>query len=190
MKQPAETDPSDSALVRRVRDGDQRAFRQLVDRHAPAIFRLTRRFAVDAPDADDLAQEIFLKAYERLDRFEAGTDFRAWLYTLGVNHCRDYAKNIRRTVDPLSRVDAGRYQHALRDQARQDRHLERADDEAALRWALEQLSPEYATAFLLKYEEGLKYREISEMLGDSVSALKVRVHRARKQLKDLLEDAR
>lgn len=180
--------PSDTELVRKVRAGDREAYSRLVDRHAPMIFRLTRRFAVEPPDAEDLAQDIFVKAYKSLDRFKDGTSFSAWLYTVGINHCRDYAKNIRRSVRPMSRVEGVTYDDEMHQTAEQETKMERTERAEHLQWALDQLAPDYAEAFLMKYEEGLRYRDMASMLDTTVGALKVRVHRARKQLRNILGD--
>lgn len=180
---------SDTELARRVRAGDRSAYRRLVDRHAPMVFRLTRRFAKEPADAEDLAQDIFVKAYRAIDRFTDHTDFSAWLYTIGVNHCRDYAKNVRRQVDPLSRVESAERRPEMREAAQQELSMERSERAEQLRSALDQLSPDYATAFLMKYEEGLQYRDMADRLDATVGALKVRVHRARKELQEILGEA-
>lgn len=178
----------DAELVLRIRDGEVELFREFVERYSPMIFALTRRFAVRPADAEDLAQDIFLKAFDSLDRFEAGTDFRAWLYTLGANICRDYAKNIRRSVYPMSGVEQGEYGHLVVEAPSQDDELERQYWSALLAWAIGQLPANYASVFLMKYQEGLRYKEMAAITSDSVGALKVRVHRARLELQKLLEE--
>ncbi|PSQ68246.1 MAG: hypothetical protein BRD29_04345 [Bacteroidetes bacterium QH_2_67_10] len=152
---------SDTALVQKVRAGSRSAFRPLVERHSPMIFRLTRRFAQEPPDAEDLAQEIFVKAYEALENFTDGTDFSAWLYTIGINHCRDYASNLRRTVDPLSRKETAHQHDGMRRTADQLTALEHTEQADRLQWALDQLPHDDAAAFLMKYEEGLRYQDLA-----------------------------
>ena len=149
-------------------------------------FAMTRRYAAHPADAEDLAQDIFLKAYDSLDRFESGTDFRAWLYTLGANLCRDYAKNIRRSVFPMSGVNDGEFEHLVAEQHAQERELEQQEWASLLDWAIGPLPPNYASVFLMKYQEGLPYREMAAITSDSVGALKVRVHRARQELQRLI----
>ena len=180
--------PTDTALVREVRAGDRSAFRHLVDRHSPMIFRLTRRFAQEPPDAEDLAQEIFVKAYEGLDRFTEGTDFEAWLYTIGINHCRDYARNLRRNTYPLSRQEAAHRRDGMRQEPDQVEGMEHEERSDRLQWALDQLPHDDAAAFMMKYEEGLRYQDIAPLFDTTVGALKVRMHRTRKKLKTILED--
>ena len=185
---PRDCSTDDSELVRRIQDGETELYRVLVDRYAPMILRLARRFAAHPADAEDLAQDAFTKAYDSLHRFKDGTDFRAWLYTLSINLCRDYAKNIRRAMYPMSEVEVGEYRHAMSTAPVQHRELELTDRAESLRWALSQLPTDYCTAFLMKYEEGMRYKDIAAITGDSVGALKVRVHRARQELQKLLED--
>jgi RNA polymerase sigma-70 factor (ECF subfamily) len=180
---------SDTALVQKVRAGSRSAFRPLVERHSPMIFRLTRRFAREPPDAEDLAQEIFVKAYEALENFTDGTDFSAWLYTIGINHCRDYASNLRRTVDPLSRKETAHQHDGMRRTADQLTALEHTEQADRLQWALDQLPHDDAAAFLMKYEEGLRYQDLAPIFDTTVGALKVRMHRTRKKLRTILEDA-
>ena len=182
----AHSSEDDSQLVLRIRNGEVGLYRVLVERYSPMIFRLTRRFAVQPSDAEDLAQDVFLKAFNSLSRFERGTDFRSWLFTLGANLCRDYARNVRRKVYPMSMVNEHAYREALSETPAQDREIELADRASALKWALDQLPPEYATVFLMKYQEGMQYKEMAAITTDSVSALKVRVHRARLELQRLL----
>lgn len=180
--------PEDSRVVERILDGEIELYRLLVDRYSPMIFAMTRRYAAHPADSEDLAQDIFLKAYDSLERFKAGTDFRAWLYTIGANLCRDYARNVRRSVYPLSGVNDGQLDHLVSEEHSQDRELERKDWTDLLEWAIDQLPSDYASAFLMKYREGLPYKEMAVMTSDSVGALKVRVHRARQELQRLIEE--
>lgn len=183
-----QTAASDTELVRRVRAGRQEAYRLIVDRHGPMVFRLVGRFTRDHADAQDLAQEIFVKAYHALDRFKDGTSFTAWLYTIGINHCRDYAKNIRRAVRPMSQMESVEYSASLTQEATQQDEMEHSERALRVRWAIAQLPADYATPFLLKYEEGLPYQDIAQMMNTTVGALKVRVHRARQELQRLMTE--
>lgn len=178
---------SDGTYVRRVQEGHREAFRVLIERYEGMVFDLAHQYSDHWADSDDLAQDIFVKAYRRIDRLDDPERFSSWLYTIALNHCRDYAKNVRRQTYAFSRTDI-----ELEDQFERGRD---PDDDVAIReenarlWnAIEQLKPSYATPLLLKYRDGLSYRAIAARMDVSVSALKVRVHRARKQLKELLDD--
>lgn len=180
----------DAEVVRSVRNGDRGAYRVLVDRYAPMVFAVVRRYCEESWDADDLAQDIFVRAFEGLDGFRGDASFSSWLYRIAVNRCRDYAR--REQLNPGSARQVERVEFAgdaPRPATRTpEEELERKELGRRLREALEALQPEYAVPFLLKYERGLSYKEMSDLLGATVGSLKVRVHRARKALQDLLED--
>jgi RNA polymerase sigma-70 factor (ECF subfamily) len=180
-------DASDATHVRRVQDGDREAFEVLVERYQGMVFDLTHQYAEQPEAAEDLAQNVFLKAYRRIEDLRNPDQFASWLYGIALNQCRDYAKNVRRDTHPFSRSE--QENAAVQDgetTAQDDRLI--ADEQGAHLWdALDELSATYATPFLLKYRDGLTYKAMAKRLDVSVSALKVRVHRARKKLRSLLE---
>lgn len=180
-------DVPDGTYARRVQNGEREAFRVLVERYEGMVFDLSHQYADQPEEAEDLAQEVFLKAYRRIEDLRNPDRFASWLYGIALNRCRDYAKNVRRETYPFSRSDWEASEVRDNGTTAQDDQLV-ADEQAALLWeALEDLSPTYATPFLLKYRDGLTYKAMSKQLDVSVSALKVRVHRARKKLRSLLE---
>lgn len=202
MTRPKETPIADGEAVRRVRDGDRDAYRVLVERHAPLVFAVVRRYCRDTAQAEDLAQEVFLKAYEALDSYRGDARFSSWLYRIALNRCRDWAKSPRRTErslealsesgaaigtgDGVEGLDGGEV--APQTPETPEEALERGERAALLRRALEELAPDYAVPLLLKYEQDLSYAEMAERLDATAGALKVRVHRARARLRKLLED--
>lgn len=183
----------DEEVVRRVRDGDGEAYRILVERYAPLVFAVVRRYCDEPSDAEDLAQEIFVRAYEGLDGFRGDASFGSWLYRIAVNRCRDQVRDPRREERSLQALEesAGGGGAAVSGAVPTPaQELERSERAQSLRRALGELAPDYAVPFLLKYEQGLSYREMARMLGSTEGALKVRVHRARVELRRLLEDWR
>ena len=178
---------NDATYVRRVQDGDRDAFRVLLDRYERMVFSITNRFGDTPADAEDLAQDVFMKAYRRLDRLRKEEQFASWLYGIALNHCRDYAKNVRRDTYAFSATDGNDWEVPGRHPG-QDAELESDEMSQQLWLALDQLSPTYATPFLLKYRDGMTYQAMADRMDLSISALKVRVHRARKKLRTLIED--
>lgn len=179
-------DAPDGTYARRVQNGDRSAFQILVERYEGMVFDLAHQYADSSEAAEDLAQDVFLNAYRRLDDLQDPDRFASWLYGIALNRGRDYAKNVRRETYPFSRSEQD--EAVIRDNgtASQDDQLV-ADEMGDQLWeALDELSPTYATPFLLKYRDGLTYKAMSKRLDVSVSALKVRVHRARKKLRTLL----
>lgn len=178
---------SDGAYVRRVQTGERDAFRILMERYQRMVFDLTNQYSSTTADAEDLAQEIFVKAFRNIDRLRQPDQFASWLYGIAINQCRDYAKNIRRNTYPFSATDHEEHR-VMGEDLRQDEALE-ADERSKQLWAaLHELSPTYATPFLLKYRDGISYRAMAQRMDLSVSALKVRVHRARKKLRELMKE--
>ena len=181
-------DESDGTYARRVQDGDRDAFRVLIERYEGMVFDLAHQYAGSTEDAEDLAQDAFLRAYRRIEDLKNPDRFSSWLYGIALNRCRDYAKNIRRETYPFSRTEEQEEADALPGGTPgQDEELITEERSEQLWAALDELSSTYATPFLLKYRDGLTYKAMSKRLDVSVSALKVRVHRARKKLRNLLE---
>jgi len=179
-------DAPDGTYARRVQDGDRSAFQVLVERYEGMVFDLAHQYADGPEAAEDLAQDVFLTAYRRIDDLQDPDQFASWLYGIALNRGRDYAKNVRRDTYPFSRSEQAEAPVRDNGAAAQDDQLV-ADERGDQLWdALDELAPTYATPFLLKYRDGLTYKAMSKRLDVSVSALKVRVHRARKKLRTLL----
>lgn len=178
---------SDEALVARIQAGDTAAYRTLVERYTPMIVQLTQRFADTPAAAEDLAQEVFIKAYKALARFEGQARFSSWLYAIALNRCRDYAKNVRRNIYRLAEVRAAAGDPPTPTAVLPDRTLEQREQAQALERAMLQLPEILALPFLLYYNHGLTHGMIATMLDISESASKVRVHRARHALRRLLD---
>lgn len=175
-------DMTDSGLVRAVLAGDDRAFTTLVDRHAPACLRFARRMLGETADAEDAAQETFLRAFRALQSYDEGTPFRTWLFAILVNRCRTSllrrARRERRVVLGVPEDEpAAAHDHA--------RALELREEIA---WALDVLPAEQREAFLLKHVEQLSYDEMVVVTGAGASALRMRVKRACDRLQLLLGD--
>lgn len=199
----------DEEAVRRVRDGDRDAYRILVDRYAALVFSVVRRYCRDPSESEDLAQDVFIRAYEALDGFEGNARFSSWLYRIAVNRCRDWTRDPRRSERSLDEMAEARgYGPGDVGGADADvvganpaaagglasvsptpaEELEIAERARRLRWALGELAPDYAVPLLMKYEENMTYQEMAKVLDATAGALKVRVHRARSKLRSLLEE--
>ncbi len=177
------SEPSDGAVVRAVLAGDRQAYSLLVQRHQDSLYRHAVRMTDRPDEATDIVQAAFIKGFEHLARCRDADRFGAWLFRIGANQCKDYLKNRRhrdlRLEDaaPLPSRRGNPEEKAERGQLRQ-----------MIARALERLSPDEREAFMLKHVEGLSYTEMAVLLGASVPALKMRVHRAREGLQQLLEE--
>jgi RNA polymerase sigma-70 factor (ECF subfamily) len=167
-----------------VLGGDPQAYAILVRRYQDRLYHHAERMTDQPDDAADIVQASFIRGYERLSRCRDVERVGAWLFRINANACKDYLKNRRRRnlrlddASPLTDTD--------------DPEAEVESDQAVSRinTALDGLSVDEREAFVLKHVEGLSYQEMADMLGTSISALKMRVHRARGQLQHLLEDYR
>ena len=175
---------TDGALVRRTLDGDARAFTELVDRHAAACLRFATRMLGDRADAEDVAQETFLRAYNALESYDDGLPFRTWLFSILINRCRTaMSQRIRRERRIVADSEALE-RTSLVAGAPQD-SIELREE---LNRAIAALSPEQREAFLLRHIEELSYEEIMAVTGAGQSALKMRVKRACERLRELLTE--
>jgi len=176
-------EPSDADLVRRVRAGDTAAYGALVSRYRDRLGRYAVHMIGDREDAEEALQDSFVRAYRSLARCDDPARFGAWLYGILVNRCRTTgaraARRRRMFVHDAQALDGA----AHAGQA------DRLDWTDAVDRALARLAPDYREAFLLKHVEDLEYEEIAELTGAGVSALKMRVKRARAQLQKYLREA-
>lgn len=177
---------SDADVVKRIRQGDRGAYRILVDRYAPMVFHVLRRYCSSEEDVEDLAQDTFVRAYQNLAEFRGKAQVSSWIYRIAANRGKDFVKSARQKRKHGGGAEA--FEHMLQTTDTPHQELEGSERAHTLREAIDTLAPDYATAFMMKYEMGLPYKEMSVLTDTSVSALKVRVHRARKQLRSYLED--
>ncbi len=162
--------------------GDQSAFTRLVERYTGVVYNQAYRMLHDAQEAEDAVQEIFLKAYTRLDTFDASRRFVNWLLTISSNHCIDRLRRRRHTWVTLDDVafwlpssQAGPEHRALQRERRE-----------IVQHALQQLPEQYRLVMILRYWHDLAYNEIVEITGLTESTVKTRLHRGRKMLAEAL----
>ena len=180
-----EKEPSDATVVRSVLDGEKEAFALLVERYQDELYRHAERMTGRPDEAADIVQVAFVKGYRNLDRCRNPEKVGGWLFRIAANQCKDWLKNRRRRNLSLDDVRALESEDEEPEDA-----LERGRLGERIRKALDQLVEEQREAFVMKHMEGLSYEEMSERLDASVSALKMRVHRAREELQSLLEEYR
>jgi len=173
---------SDSAIVRRVLDGDTESFAVLVARHHAACVRLATHVLGTREDAEDAVQETFLRAYRHLVRYQERERFTGWLFRILVNQCRTTLARRRRGE---THIIEGAPELASWDE---DVAVWAERDEM-LRTALERLHPLQREAVLLRFSADLSYEEMAAATGAGVSALKMRVKRACAQLRAMLGES-
>lgn len=169
-------DREDAWAVNRTLSGDREAFTVIVRRYQGPVFRLMLRFTRDEREAGEMAQDAFVRAYERLASYDTERRFFSWLYTLALNTARDHARRSARA--PLCREDLDRVH------AGPDNDPLASLEAIRLLDALRGLPPKYSEALALRYIEEMPLDEVAETLGVSLSGAKMRVHRALGMLRE------
>jgi RNA polymerase sigma-70 factor (ECF subfamily) len=180
---------NDQHLIAQCLDGQTAAFGELVRRYQDRLYNTVYRLVENPEDAQDVVQDAFLNAYQSLDGFKGDSLFFTWLYRIAVNtaisHKRkqrillsiDGGRNGVSSVQPLDESAASRPGEAL----------ERAEQDQQLHYALSRLSPEHRAVLVLKDMEGQKYEAMAETLGVPIGTIRSRLHRARAELRELLQ---
>src|SRR5512135_3533304 len=147
-------------LIRRSQEGDGEAFGQLIERYKSKVFNLAYGMIGDRSEADDLAQDVFIKAYYALPKFQFRSEFGTWLYRIAVNHVRDYLRKNKHRLDELSIHELGETIPGASGSSFEDRQL--ADKRRALvQTALRRLPEKYRTILVLRDIQELPYDEIA-----------------------------
>ena len=174
---------SDAVLVARVLDGTQSAYEILVRRHQSALFRRACWMGVDADTAADMVQDSLIKAYQNLRTCREPNRFGFWVGQIVRNRCLDFLKSAARRSVPLPDFLTANHGNPEVEE-------QRSTLRSRLKVALGMLPQEQREAFLMKHAEGLSYDEMAELANTSVSAMKMRVHRAIDALRDHLSGVR
>lgn len=178
--------------MRLTAEGDMAAFKQLVEKYQRGVINLAYRFLGSREEAEDIAQEVFLKVYNAAKKYKPEAKFATWLFRITNNACLNELRHRKRVQEiPLEPA----YEHSERDgtmdvpapeSLRPDTHLEQEERNRVIRESLETLPPNQRMAVILKRFEGLSYQEIAEVLNTSVSAVESLLFRAKQTLKKKL----
>ena len=194
----AEAEDIDRSLVERTLAGDKNAFRTLVERYQSRAHAIALGVVGNYEDAEDIAQEAFVKAYRNLASFRGQSSFYTWLYRIIFNLSIDLSRKAYRrselpmedttTLDSVAHSankDSGAY---LSRVAGPDEHIRRVEIRSLFRKALADLTPEHRAVIMLREIEGLSYAEISQVIGCSKGTVMSRLHHARKRLQQALKE--
>jgi RNA polymerase sigma-70 factor (ECF subfamily) len=178
---------TDQELIAAVRDGSEAAFASLVDRYKDRLFRLLSRYCRDQVECEDLAQDVFLKVFRKLDTFQGGSAFFTWLYRIAVNTATDHlarasSRRLRLVEDGV--LELGDRDHAADNPAAPLLARELAQVTRAI---LDRLPEKYRTILILREYEGLSYLEIRDVLQCNLGTVESRLFRARQRFKVALE---
>ena len=179
----------DHRLIADCLRGESSAFGVLVRRYQDRLYHTVYRLVGNAEDAQDVVQEAFLNAYQSLDSFKGDALFFTWLYRIAVNT----AISLKRKQRVVLRIDAGRNGEPgiepldPSEVSRPGHALEQAEQETRIQRALARLSAEHRAVLVMKDMEGQKYEMMAEVLGVPIGTIRSRLHRARLELREILE---
>jgi len=176
--------------IERAQSGDSDAFRLLVEQHSRVIFRLAFRMTGNEQDAEDVVQETFLRAYKRISDYEARASFSTWLYRIASNYALDLIRSRRRHEEKRERgsgEDRDILQTIPEASPGPERMAYGGQVKDRVNAALDELTAQERTAFVLRHFEGLSIEEIGRTLGTGANATKHSIFRAVQKLRRSLQ---
>ncbi len=181
---------ADLKVIRRCKRGDEEAFAQILDRYRTPIYNLCYRMTRNPEDARDLGQEIFIKVFSLLERYDEEYAFSSWLFRIATNHCIDHLRRNRLRLLSLER-DGGYDEEEAEIQIPDpgpppDVKLQRREAVERLEEVIAELPPHYRVITLLRHDQELSYEEIAEALDLPLGTVKARIHRARNMIQQIL----
>ena len=179
------TEQTDPELIRSFRNGDEQAFNVLVVRYQERVYWAARRILGNHEDADDIVQEVFLKAYEKLGNFRGESEFFTWLYRITVNAALNAAR--KRRVAEFFHIDELHDPAAARDE-RPDEVVIREEQRTLFDRAVEGLPVMQKAVFMMRYHEGMKFESIASALGRSVGGVKSNFFHALRKIDRALKE--
>lgn len=176
------TADQESVLIQRAQQGDQTAFRLLVERYQQYVYTLALRMLTSPQDAEDAAQEAFLSAWRGLPNFRMESKFSTWLYRLTVNAATDLLRKRSKAEGQVSMEEEPVAAVVADSAPTPEEEAERKERQVVLQQAILELTEDHRTILLLREVEGLDYREIGEALHLSPGTVRSRLARARLEL--------
>ena len=180
----------DRELIAQAEGGDEAAYRVLLERYQRPVFNICLRMMRNREEAEDLAQDAFMKVFSMLDRYNPTYAFSSWLFKITSNLCIDAIRKRRIETLPMDQPvqsDSGEYarQYESPDDD-PERVFAKSEKMKQLAQAVDGLPPHYRVMILLRHQEDLSYEEIAECLEVPLGTVKARIHRAREMLKTRL----
>ena len=166
---------SDEALIEAIKNGDRNAAAWLYNRHVERVHRICYRIILDTSQVQDCVQEVWLKVFRNIERFQCSKSFASWLNTVTANSAIDY---YRKWIRHENHIDSDGIRAVVTDENPGERKLDRAFIQQRIREALESISVNQRTAFILRYFEEIPVTEIAETLGCTEGAVRTHIRRS------------
>jgi len=180
------TGPPDEEIINRILKGEQSAFAVLVEKYQNYVFTLVLRFTENREDAEEIAQDVFVKAYRSLADFRGDSKFSTWLFTITRTTCLSFLRKKKLDTQSLDNERTG-IQLANRESGFNANQVEQKSRHAMLNQAISMLSPDDSQVLNLFYKGDQTLEEISKIMRLDPNTVKVKLHRARQRLKDKME---
>jgi RNA polymerase sigma-70 factor, ECF subfamily len=189
---------TDQDLVTRAQAGSEAAYRELLGRYQRPVFSLIYRMVRDREQAEDLAQETFVKVFNNIERYDSRYKFSSWIFKIASNLTIDFLRKKEpdtvsidgsRHAETPDQVEATRITPQSRGETPEE-YVEALELGAEIERAIGELRPDYRTAILLRHVEGRPYEEIAEIMSVPLGTVKTYIHRGRKELMQKLEHLR
>lgn len=181
----------DQLLVERVQKGDKRAFDLLIQKYQHRIVSLVSRYVSDSAEAQDVAQEAFIKAYRAIGRFRGDSAFYTWLYRIAINTAKNWivAKNRRPPSSDVDAVDAEQYgmSNKLTETSTPENEMMREEIERTVYDTIATLPEDLRTAIMLREMDGMSYEEIAVTMECPIGTVRSRIFRAREAIDEKLK---
>jgi len=181
----------DAEIIRKCREGDERAYRELVDRYRRPVYSMALRMLRREEDAEDVAQETFIRVFRALDRYDPARPFAAWLFTIAARLSIDHLRRRRHSPISLFQRDPGTLEERTIEVVDPgpgpDELTSRGEEERHAQELIDSLPYHYKIVVMLRHQQDLSYEEIAEALRLPLGTVKARIHRARALLRRQLE---
>jgi RNA polymerase sigma-70 factor (ECF subfamily) len=179
----------DAKLIRCCLEGDEKSFEKLLNKYKGPVFSICLRMVRNRDDAEDLAQDLFIRVFNMLDRYNPAFPFSSWIYRITSNLCIDFLRKKKRkrllSIDcPIDGKDGEMPRQFASNRIGPDREMELAEKMKILEESIGTLPEPYRIIVILRHQQHMSYEEISDMLAIPLGTVKARIHRARKQIVD------
>ena len=181
---------ADADLISRAAGGDASAFQAIVERHRSMVYRVAYQFAGNHHDAEDIAQEVFIKVYRSLDRFRQDAQLTSWLYRIVMNACIDHRRRYRSAAGaPFGEEAEQKMLNTPEETPDPEERAYAGELGQVLEWEIGRLPKGQRVVFVMRHHQGMKLTEIAEALGLAEGTVKRQLHAAVHRLRQALTQA-
>ena len=185
------SDEKTDILIKSALKGDMQSFEELMYQYEKKVYNVALRVFKNPEDAKDISQDVFIKIYKNLDKFDNKSSFSTWIYRITTNTCIDELRKRKGketvSIDNDNEYDEGRFKREFADnEPTPEEKVISKEGESEIIKSMNTLSDEHRTIIVMRDIEGLSYTEISEIIGVSIGTVKSRISRARLQLKNII----